>query len=282
MDNKILIGLLVGLTFTTTLFVWNSQKFNKTLRIVLTLFVVFPPIQWAIIIIILIFKSFDFFNSESENKLRTSKASINDLLVLKNKGLISENEFKQKVEKLEADKFEVKIKQSDEYKKLKWLFDSKVLTEEEFSTKVKMLHGIYNHNNVKTNTFDDNLKNDKKEFFDKNENQTRSKKPINLLSFEGRINRSVFIKRYFLLFFFLLVYSTLNNILYFLLKSHHLNSFLTIPAILFYFWFWFAQGAKRCHDLGKSGWWQFIPLYIFWMIFKKGNPQKNLYGESIK
>lgn len=31
-------------------------------------------------------------------------------------------------------------------------------------------------------------------------------------------------------------------------------------------WFLFAQGAKRCHDLGRSGWFQFIPLYVFWML----------------
>lgn len=47
-------------------------------------------------------------------------------------------------------------------------------------------------------------------------------------------------------------------------------------------WFLFAQGAKRCHDLGRSGWFQFIPLYVFWMLFQDGKPLANRYGASPK
>jgi len=31
-------------------------------------------------------------------------------------------------------------------------------------------------------------------------------------------------------------------------------------------WFLFSQGSKRCHDMNKSGWFQIIPFYIFWML----------------
>lgn len=41
-----------------------------------------------------------------------------------------------------------------------------------------------------------------------------------------------------------------------------------IAFVLFFplIWFLYAQGAKRCHDLGHSGWFQAIPYYVFWML----------------
>lgn len=43
-------------------------------------------------------------------------------------------------------------------------------------------------------------------------------------------------------------------------------------------WFGWAQGAKRCHDLGNSGWWQLIPFYGLWLIFQDGDREENEYG----
>lgn len=47
-------------------------------------------------------------------------------------------------------------------------------------------------------------------------------------------------------------------------------------------WFFWAQGSKRCHDRGNSGWYQFIPFYVFVMIFGEGDNYSNEYGESPK
>ena len=49
-----------------------------------------------------------------------------------------------------------------------------------------------------------------------------------------------------------------------------------------YCWFIWAQGAKRCHDRGNSGWYQIIPFYGFWMLFAEGETTANEYGNSPK
>lgn len=47
-------------------------------------------------------------------------------------------------------------------------------------------------------------------------------------------------------------------------------------------WFLFAQGAKRCHDRGNSGWFQLIPFYIFWLVFADSDNGENEYGPNPK
>lgn len=53
---------------------------------------------------------------------------------------------------------------------------------------------------------------------------------------------------------------------------------LYIPLL----WFLLAQGAKRCHDVGNSGWFQLIPLYFLWLLLQDGDVGINKYGSSPK
>ena len=39
----------------------------------------------------------------------------------------------------------------------------------------------------------------------------------------------------------------------------------------------FCQSARRCHDLNKSGWFQFVPLFHLWLLFAKGDANENRY-----
>ena len=48
------------------------------------------------------------------------------------------------------------------------------------------------------------------------------------------------------------------------------------------FWFLWAQGAKRCHDRGNTGWFQLIPFYGLIMLFGDGDVAANELGSSQK
>ena len=93
-----------------------------------------------------------------------------------------------------------------------------------------------------------------------------------MFSFEGRIRRVEY-GITILLYAVFSVFWTLIKIPFFL------QSILSILLL----WFLLAQGAKRCHDIGKSGWWQIVPFFVvLWMLFKDGDVGFNEYGEDPK
>ena len=59
-------------------------------------------------------------------------------------------------------------------------------------------------------------------------------------------------------------------------------SIFLLAAVIPVYWFIFAQGSKRCHDLGNSGWFQLIPFYGFWLLFADGKIGVNDYGPNPK
>ena len=104
-------------------------------------------------------------------------------------------------------------------------------------------------------------------------------------SFNGRIRRleyglSLLIAGFAYSFVMTIIGVTANG------PSDELSSVLFIiiglPAMFAFYWFLFAQGAKRCHDVGWSGWMQIIPLIPLFLLFKEGNTGSNEYGLNPK
>lgn len=95
----------------------------------------------------------------------------------------------------------------------------------------------------------------------------------NPFSFSGRIRRLEFGLSYVFYFaFYLLILS--------LAESTNSEGFflLFIPAI----WFILAQGVKRCHDRGNSGFYVIIPFYVLWLLFGDSDFGENEYGPNPK
>jgi len=111
--------------------------------------------------------------------------------------------------------------------------------------------------------------------------QLEEEKPAmfeNPFSFNGRIRRkeyAISVTFYLAAYFHMLGYlrSPFEQ-----LNSPAVALVVAIPAL----WFLWAQGAKRSHDLGNSGWYQLIPFYIFWLLFQDGQPGSNEYGLNPK
>jgi len=97
----------------------------------------------------------------------------------------------------------------------------------------------------------------------------------NIFFFSGRIRRLEYGLSNLFMVVFGIAGSYLADINAFL-DSLFILLFLTIYSILF------AQGAKRCHDLGNSGFYQFIPFYKLLLFFQEGEPKPNKFGINPK
>ena len=102
------------------------------------------------------------------------------------------------------------------------------------------------------------------------------KKPF---SFEGRIRRTEFGLSYI---FFIVFLGFLGGALEAFDPNKENGSPLLLLIAIPAYWFLFAQGAKRCHDRGNSGWFQLIPFYGLWMLFADSEVGVNQYGPNPK
>ncbi|WP_050720694.1 DUF805 domain-containing protein [Candidatus Azobacteroides pseudotrichonymphae] len=94
------------------------------------------------------------------------------------------------------------------------------------------------------------------------------KKLKGYFSFKGRIGR----KGYIISFISLVIMNVIMN--------NNKDSIILYCLWIFFLYFSLAQGSKRCHDLGRSAWWQFVPLFPLWLFFSRGQKGSNRYGED--
>ncbi len=97
----------------------------------------------------------------------------------------------------------------------------------------------------------------------------------NPFSFKGRIRRTEFGLSYIV---YIILYQIAVFICVNLLDTPGLILLFALPLLYFFI----AQGAKRCHDRGNSGWYQLIPFYVLWMLFADSDDGVNEYGPNPK
>jgi uncharacterized membrane protein YhaH (DUF805 family) len=106
----------------------------------------------------------------------------------------------------------------------------------------------------------------------------------NTFTFEGRIRRTEYgisllifaIGRVIISFFIVIGMADSSG-----RAPEFANAFITLLSIPLFIFF-LAQGSKRAHDVGISGWWQIVPLVPLYLLFKEGDFGSNRFGEDPK
>ena len=96
-----------------------------------------------------------------------------------------------------------------------------------------------------------------------------------IFSLKGRIGQSEYI---FSFLVYVLFCYLLSNIGY--LFNGNFGVIIVLDGFGIAVWFLVAQGVKRSHDIGNSGWYTLVPLYLVFLLFKKSSPGNNAYGSN--
>ena len=119
----------------------------------------------------------------------------------------------------------------------------------------------------------DNTSSGQRNFSQGVSNQTPLQGWKRFFSFKGRIGRG----EYWLSYIVYSLYCLPMN----LMEEDDIEPLFALVWLLLLvpmLWMIFAQGAKRCHDRGNSGWFQLVPFYGLWMAFAPGEENANEYG----
>lgn len=148
MEHNIGVGVILGLATASSIYVWKTNGFTKVQKTFLLLFLIFPPLQWISILLVLCYNKFQQHHIlRSTNTIQNKSQSIkikDNLKDLRESGLLTQSEYYQKIQDINNKGLNSEILNSDEYLKLKQLFDSNILSENEFNEKVKLLLEIKN------------------------------------------------------------------------------------------------------------------------------------------
>lgn len=108
----------------------------------------------------------------------------------------------------------------------------------------------------------------------------RKRNSFRPFSFKGRIGRLQLILSYVVgLVAWFAIFALSEPVLYYL--EYNSKIFLLfIACTVAFLGFLYAQCAKRCHDLGKSGAWMFVPFWNVLLFFAEGEEQDNQYGQG--
>ena len=108
------------------------------------------------------------------------------------------------------------------------------------------------------------------------------KKPF---SFKGMIRRLEYGLSYPIAYGIIFIIAFIGEFLSGLLfsgSSENIATLIIIPFAIAQYWFFLAQGVKRSHDIGNSGWYILIPFYSLYTLFADSQYGKNEYGPNPK
>lgn len=157
---KVVIGSVLALFSTITIFEMFSEENGAGLFGAISGYVLIMAIAvWLI------------YSGLKDNKIKIKNTnakvnykaddSLQNLSDLKQKGIITDEEYKNKIDKIEAEKIKHNLKNSVEYKQLKNLLDNGILSKEEFECKIQLLQNVSEKelgfkNNISTTNSDTN------------------------------------------------------------------------------------------------------------------------------
>ena len=139
-----------------------------------------------------------------------------------------------------------------------------------FSISLEKKSPVFNLQKTENNDIDETIRFEESKVQD-NSLVTKPKMFQNVFSFNGRIRRTEYglsLIGFYIGYFFALA----------LTSQYPIFGLTLVPLI----WIVLAQGVKRCHDRGNSGWWILIPYYGFWLLFADSEAGLNEYGENPK